>query len=594
VVYAGYVPSVWGNIVIIAHKLPTGEVIYTQYAHLERIDAAVVAGAVVTRRQPIGTIGKGAANYSAHLHFEVRKVTAGAGNWPVDAQIIKSQYFNPTSRTNNTWNEPGFIESHRDLSGGTCSDTGEPNNSFSQAYPINCGATTQAKICSATDVDYYRFTPSGSGNSTITLTPPSDKDYDLYVYNSGQQQIGISTLGTGAVDSCNVPVSSGQTYYIKVVGYNGAFSTINSYGLGLSCPSGGTTPAVTSFAINNGASSTTNQTVTLNNSATGNPTQYQASESSSYSGASWLSYSTAPTFTLSAGTGTKTVYFRVRNSAGIVSSSVSDSISFGASGTDNSAFVTDVTIPDNTQMNPGQSFTKVWRLRNSGTTTWGSGYILVFVGGSQMSAPSSVSVPNTAPGGTVDISVPMIAPTTSGTYQGNWRLRNPAGQLFGVEIWVKIVVAVSQPISWEFNSTGNFEGWSCINIQAASVNSGALFADFVGADPYIVGPNISASASTYRYAQLRMASNALDSAGRIYFKTASENFYSDDKSVSFFVNNCSLCGNASFNSYSVFMGGNAKWTGTITGIRIDPANNASSVRNTDTVGFDYIRLSPVQ
>ena len=31
------------------------------------------------------------------------------------------------------------------------------------------------------------------------------------------------------------------------------------------------------------------------------------------------------------------------------------------------AFVADVTIPDNTNMKPGQSFTKTWRVRNNGT-----------------------------------------------------------------------------------------------------------------------------------------------------------------------------------------------------------------------------------
>jgi hypothetical protein len=350
---------------------------------------------------------------------------------------------------------------------------------------------------------------------------------------------------------------------------------------------------VSSFAINNGAASTNSTTVTLNNLAANSPTQYQASESSSFSGAGWLAYSNSPSFNLTSTTGTKTVYFRVRNAAGTVSSSVSDTIVLNAPGVDNSAFVSDVTVPDNSQVNPGQGFVKTWRLKNTGTTNWGTGYSLVFVSGSQMNAPSAVAVPATTAGGTADISVSMIAPSSAGTYQGNWRLRNPAGQLFGVEIWVKIVVVVAPPISWDFNTAGNFQGWSCINIQAASVNNGILFVDFAGADPYITGPNISAGASIYKYLQLRMASNALDSAGKIYFRTTAENFYSEDKTLSFFVSNCSLCGNAAFVSYSIYMGGNSKWSGTVTGIRVDPANNASSVRTTDTVGFDYIRLSQV-
>ena len=89
-------------------------------------------------------------------------------------------------------------------------------------------------------------------------------------------------------------------------------------------------PTVTSFNINNGASSTTSRAVTLNNSATGSPTQYKASESLSFSGASWLIYSTSPSFTLSSGFETKTVHFKVRNSGGAESSPVNDDIDYGA------------------------------------------------------------------------------------------------------------------------------------------------------------------------------------------------------------------------------------------------------------------------
>jgi formylglycine-generating enzyme required for sulfatase activity len=74
-------------------------------------------------------------------------------------------------------------------------------------------------------------------------------------------------------------------------------------------------PVVTSFAINNGAWSTTSQTVRLDNACTGSPTDYMASEAADFAGAAWEAYSTAPSFTLSASEGPKTVYFKVRNAA---------------------------------------------------------------------------------------------------------------------------------------------------------------------------------------------------------------------------------------------------------------------------------------
>ena len=48
----------------------------------------------------------------------------------------------------------------------------------------------------------------------------------------------------------------------------------------------GLAPSVNSFAINGGAASTASRTVTLNNTCTGSPTHYMASESSSFTGAS--------------------------------------------------------------------------------------------------------------------------------------------------------------------------------------------------------------------------------------------------------------------------------------------------------------------
>lgn len=84
-------------------------------------------------------------------------------------------------------------------------------------------------------------------------------------------------------------------------------------------------PVISSFKINNGAATTTKRKVVLNNTATGVPIAYKASESSTFTGATWQTYSKNPSFTLSAGVGYKTVYFKVKNAAG-VSTVVKDTI----------------------------------------------------------------------------------------------------------------------------------------------------------------------------------------------------------------------------------------------------------------------------
>lgn len=99
---------------------------------------------------------------------------------------------------------------------------------------------------------------------------------------------------------------------------------------------------------------------------------------------------------------------------------------------DRASFVSDVSVPDGTRMSPGQSFTKTWRLRNSGSCAWATGYMVVFVQGDAMGAPAAVPLSGpVAPGATVDIAVDMRAPTLEGSYTGYWKLRNAAGEQFG-------------------------------------------------------------------------------------------------------------------------------------------------------------------
>jgi len=110
-------------------------------------------------------------------------------------------------------------------------------------------------------------------------------------------------------------------------------------------------------------------------------------------------------------------------------------------------FVGDVTVPDGSQFNPGDTFTKAWRLQNIGTCTWTTGYSLVYSTGDLMGGATAVFLPSSVnPGDTIDLSVNLTAPASAGTYQGNYLLRDPNGNLFGVGtngsqlFWVKIVV----------------------------------------------------------------------------------------------------------------------------------------------------------
>lgn len=102
-------------------------------------------------------------------------------------------------------------------------------------------------------------------------------------------------------------------------------------------------------------------------------------------------------------------------------------------------FVLDVTVPDNTKIALGESFAKTWRLRNTGSCKWGNGYHLVFVDGERMACPERVAIPETAPGGTADISVQLVAPSTPGSYRGNWQVCVNETECFGDKVYVQII-----------------------------------------------------------------------------------------------------------------------------------------------------------
>ncbi len=100
---------------------------------------------------------------------------------------------------------------------------------------------------------------------------------------------------------------------------------------------------------------------------------------------------------------------------------------------DRAQFITDVTVPDGTQMTPGLAFTKTWRLKNIGTCTWTTSYALAFSSGDPLGGPSSVNLASSvAPGQTVDVSVSLTAPGTAGHYISYWKFKNASGTPFGI------------------------------------------------------------------------------------------------------------------------------------------------------------------
>jgi len=131
--------------------------------------------------------------------------------------------------------------------------------------------------------------------------------------------------------------------------------------------------------------------------------------------------------------------FATQAGAGIPSSGTGGTGS-GAVGCNNSVFVSDVTVPDDTVMTPGQTFTKTWKLQNTGSCAWTTAYKVTFVSGNAMGGTTTALVAAVQPGQSGDVSVAMTAPAAAGDAIGYWILTNDSGQNFGTSFYVRIKV----------------------------------------------------------------------------------------------------------------------------------------------------------
>jgi hypothetical protein len=107
------------------------------------------------------------------------------------------------------------------------------------------------------------------------------------------------------------------------------------------------------------------------------------------------------------------------------------------------AFIADVTVPDGTEMKPGQDFEKIWALQNSGTCRWDEGYIFSWVSGDDLDNQNfeiKTSGQFVDPGETANFSIDLTAPLAKREYNACWRMKSDGGFFFGTFACVKIVV----------------------------------------------------------------------------------------------------------------------------------------------------------
>lgn len=143
------------------------------------------------------------------------------------------------------------------------------------------------------------------------------------------------------------------------------------------------------------------------------------------------------------------------------------------------------------------------------------------------------------------------------------------------------VPLITNGFRWTFSQDGFKEYWTPQNVSSSGVSGGAFWIDG-NSDPWIwrwpsvacgrINPcsaQFAIEANLYRTLTLIMDSSCVSNPVKAYFVTSTDTTWNEDKVVTF---NYS----PGIQIYDVNMASNWRWSGIITGLRIDPAMNCGS------------------
>lgn len=104
--------SGYGSLVVLAHRTPSGLLLYSVYAHLTPGSVRVHSGDAVGIGQPLGRVGRSGRASTNHLHFEVRRAGSPGDRWehahPIDPVLFVSRRL-PSARRDTAWSAPCLI-----------------------------------------------------------------------------------------------------------------------------------------------------------------------------------------------------------------------------------------------------------------------------------------------------------------------------------------------------------------------------------------------------------------------------------------------------------------------------------------------------
>lgn len=107
---------------------------------------------------------------------------------------------------------------------------------------------------------------------------------------------------------------------------------------------------------------------------------------------------------------------------------------------DNLTWISDVTIPDGTEVTANSTLDKRWEVENSGNCNWDERYRLRLIAGPAMNAVQEQALYPARAGTKAVIQILFRAPAETGKYRSAWQAYNPGGQPFGDPIFIDISV----------------------------------------------------------------------------------------------------------------------------------------------------------
>lgn len=143
------------------------------------------------------------------------------------------------------------------------------------------------------------------------------------------------------------------------------------------------------------------------------------------------------------------------------------------------------------------------------------------------------------------------------------------------------IVLLQGGYNWSFAQNGNRELWDLYNWQSWGVSDNAMWLDG-SYDPHVArggltncgsgrpcSGSFAAEADDYQTVYLDLYNVCPSNYGKIYFTTNVEPNFSESKTIGYYPSYTGL-----YRAH-IYAGWHPKWTGVITGLRVDPAENCS-------------------